>query len=245
MVVFLADHLDRRRSKADSFKHGALIPWAVVGLLLGLILKGRDLGTPALMFAVAVALLFIGGVRLIYIGGAVLAALPLMAYQLLKVSYRRERLLHFLNPFDVAQGIGYQLVQSLLAVASGGWFGKGLGASQMKLMHLPTPHTDFIFPVVCEELGLVGGLFILVLFAALLVRGVRIARGAPNLFGTLLAAGIVLSITAQVFFNAAMSIGLIPTKGVPLPFFSYGGSSLVATLASIGILLNISRQAKT
>lgn len=244
MIVFLADYLDRKRSKVDSPVHGAVVPWSVVGLLLALILLEPDLGTPALMFGIAVCMLFIGGARLRYVGAAVLAALPLLAYELLKYPYRRRRLMNFMNPFEDAQGAGYQLAQSLLAVGSGGWFGKGLGSSQLKLLHLPTPHTDFIFPVVCEELGLAGSLFVLGLFGALFLRGIRVARAAPNLFGTLLASGIALLITLQAFFNASMSVGLIPTKGVPMPFFSFGGSSLVVTLAALGILLNVSRQAR-
>ena len=244
MLVFLADYLDRKRSKVDSPLHGAAVPWSVLGLLLGLILLEKDLGTPALMFATAVLVLFIGGARLRYVGAAVLAALPLLAWQLYAFPYRRRRVLSFLNPFDSAQGDGYQLVQSLYAVGTGGWFGKGLGASQLKLLHLPTPHTDFIFPVVCEELGLAGSLCVLGLFVALLLRGIKIARAAPNLFGTLLGSGIVLWVVLQAFFNASMSVGLIPTKGVPLPFFSFGGSSLVVTLAAMGILLNLSRQAR-
>ena len=244
MVIFLADYLDRKRSKAGTFVHGAVVPWAVVGTLLGLIFFGRDLGTPALMFAVAVGLLFIGGARVSYVFGAVLAALPLLAYVAWREPYRRRRLLSFMDPFAQSQGAGYQLSQAIMAVASGGWFGKGLGASQLKLLHLPTPHTDFIFPVVCEELGLAGSLVVLGLFATLGVRGIKIARGAPDLFGTLLAAGIVLWITIQALFNASMSLGLLPTKGVPLPFFSFGGSSLVATLLAVGILLNVSRKSQ-
>lgn len=244
MIVFLADYLDRKRSKIDSPVHGAAVPWGVLGVMLGLILLEKDLGTPALMFGVAVLVLFIGGARVRYVGVALLAAIPIIAWQLVAVPYRLRRVISFLNPFESAQGDGYQLVQSLLAVGSGGWFGKGLGASQLKLLHLPTPHTDFIFPVVSEELGFVGSLAVLGLFGALLWRGIRVARAAPNLFGTLLGSGIVLWIVLQAFFNASVSVGLIPTKGVPLPLFSFGGSSLVATLAGLGILLNISRQAR-
>jgi len=131
-------------------------------------------------------------------------------------------------------------VQALLAVGSGGWFGKGLGASKLKLMYLPEPHTDFIFPVVAEELGLVGGLFITALFAALLVKGARIARNAPSLYTSAAALGLTLVITLQAFFNLAMAIGLVPTKGIPLPFFSYGGSSIWASMIMVGLILNIS-----
>lgn len=243
-VLFLAYYLDRKRSKLESPLHGLLVPMSVVFVLLGLIGKEPDLGTPSLMFAVMILLIFVGGGKAHYVIGAGLAAAPVVLWQILSVPYRRARLLSFLTPFENMQGAGYQLAQSLLAVGSGGWFGKGFGASKLKLMYLPTPHTDFIFPVICEELGLVGALGLLALFTTILVRGVRIAKSAPNLFGTLLAAGITFTICLQAFFNVGMSIGVLPTKGIPLPFISFGGSSLLATLIGVGILLNISRQGK-
>ena len=241
-VLFLAYYLDLKRSKLESPYHGLVKPLAVICVLLGLILKEPDLGTPALMFGVTLLLIFVGGGKPQYILGAMLAAIPLVLIQILMFPYRRARLLSFLSPFENIKGAGYQLSQSILAVGSGGWFGKGFGASKLKLMYLPTPHTDFIFPVVCEELGLLGALTLLALFIGLLIRGIRIARAAPNLFGTLLAAGITLTIVLQAFFNVGMAIGVLPTKGIPLPFMSFGGSSLMATLIGIGILLNISRQ---
>ncbi len=241
-VLFLAYYLDRKRSKTASPLWGLAVPTGVVAVLLLLIGKEPDLGTPVLMFAVAMLLLFIGGARVQYVLAAIAASLPVVAYELIKYPYRRARMMSFLTPFDHARGAGYQLAQAILAVGSGGWFGKGLGASQLKLMYLPAPHTDFIFPVICEELGLLGALAILGLFSAILVRGVRIARSAPNLFGTLLAAGITFTICLQAFFNVGMAIGVLPTKGIPLPFISFGGSSLLATLVGVGILLNISRQ---
>ena len=243
-VLFLASYLDRKHSKLGTPVHGLLIPLGVVGVLLALIGKEPDLGTPVLMFGAAVLVLFVAGARVQWIGAAVLAAVPLLAYELWKYPYRRARVLSFLSPFENIKGAGYQLAQALLAVGSGGWFGKGFGGSQLKLMYLPTPHTDFIFPVVAEELGLVGALFVLGLFALLLARGVRIARQAPNLFGTLLACGVTFTICLQAFFNVAMAIGLLPTKGIPLPFFSAGGSSLLATMLGVGILLSISRQTR-
>ena len=245
-VLFLAHYLDRKRSRVISAPlRGLIAPTGIVMILLVLIGLEPDLGTPALMFCVSLLLLFIGGGKIQYILGALVAAIPALIYEVMKYPYRRARLLIFLSPWKDAQGKGYQIAQSLLAVGSGGWFGKGLGGGKLKLMYLPTPHTDFIFPVVCEELGLLGALTCVSLFAMLLVRGVRIARSAPNLFGTLLAAGITFTICLQAFFNMAMSIGMLPTKGIPLPFISFGGSSLLATLSGIGILLNISRQAKT
>ena len=243
-VLFLAYYLDRKRSKLESPLYGLLVPAAVVSVLLLLIGKEPDLGTPSLMFAVMLLMIFIGGGKVHYLLGGLAVAAPVVLYEILKVPYRRARLLSFMNPFENMRGAGYQLSQSILAVGSGGWFGKGFGASKLKLMYLPTPHTDFIFPVVCEELGLLGALVMLALFAVLLVRGVRIARAAPNLFGTLLAAGITLTICLQAFFNVGMSIGLLPTKGIPLPFISFGGSSLLATMIGVGVLLNISRQSQ-
>ncbi|MDE2290918.1 MAG: FtsW/RodA/SpoVE family cell cycle protein, partial [Elusimicrobia bacterium] len=158
VVLFLADYLDRKRSRVQNPVQGMVVPWAVVGLLLALIGLEPDLGTPFLIFMVTVLVLFIGGARLNYVVGAVAASVPVVAWQLWAYPYRRARLLSFLDPFAKATGTGYQLAQSLLAAGSGGWLGKGLGHSEVKLLYLPAPHTDFIFPVLCEELGLLGGL---------------------------------------------------------------------------------------
>ncbi len=243
-VLFLASYLDRKHSKLGSPVSGIVTPLAVVGVLLALIGKEPDLGTPSMMFVVALLMLFVAGAKMRWIFAALAAAVPVVIEELWRKPYRRARLMTFLSPFENIKGTGYQLAQAILAVGSGGWFGKGFGASQLKLMYLPKPYTDFIFPVICEELGLVGALVVLGLFATVLVRGVRIARQAPNLFGTLLACGITFTITIQAFFNIAMAIGLLPTKGIPLPFLSFGGSSLLSTLIGVGILLNISRQAQ-
>jgi cell division protein FtsW len=165
---------------------------------------------------------------------------PVLIEELLRKPYRIARIKNFLSPWQDASGTGYQLVQSLLAVGSGGWLGKGLGASKLKLMYLPEPHTDFIFPVVAEELGLVGGLAIVGLFTAMLVKGSRIARNAPSLYTSLAAFGLTLVIVMQAYFNLSMAIGLIPTKGIPLPFFSYGGSSILSSMLMVGVILNVS-----
>jgi cell division protein FtsW len=244
-VLFLAYYLDKKRSKTSSALKGFVVPLATVMVLIALIAREPDLGTPILMFVVSLLLLFIGGTRLRYILGGISCAIPAVVYELFRYSYRRQRLLNFLKPFQNERGSGYQLAQALMAVGSGGLFGKGIGASRLKLMYLPAPHTDFIFPIICEELGLIGALSILALFTLLFVRGMRIAKSAPNLFGTLLATGITMTICLQAFFNIGMSIGLLPTKGIPLPFISFGGSSLLATLAEIGVLLNISKQSES
>ncbi len=243
-VLFLASYLDRKHSKLGSPVHGLVIPLGVIGVLLALIGKEPDLGTPSLMFGAALLVLFVAGARMRWIFAALGAAVPVVAEELWRKPYRRARLMTFLQPFENIKGTGYQLAQAILAVGSGGWFGKGFGASQLKLMYLPKPYTDFIYPVICEELGLVGALIVLGLFATILVRGIRIARQAPNLFGTLLACGITFTIVLQAFFNIAMAIGVLPTKGIPLPFLSFGGSSLLSTLAGVGVLLSISRQTK-
>lgn len=243
-ILFLAAYLDKKHSKLGTFVQGIAVPLAVVGVLLVLIGLEPDLGTPFLIFCVAILTLFVAGARWQSIAGALALAVPIVAEELWRKPYRRARLMSFLTPFENIKGAGYQLAQSILAVGSGGWTGKGIGASKLKLMYLPKPHTDFIFPVICEELGLIGAAVVLALFTTILIRGVRIARAAPNLFGTLLATGISFSIVIQAFFNIAMSIGLLPTKGIPLPFISYGGSSLLATMLGVGILLNVSRQTR-
>jgi len=243
-ILFLAAYLDKKHSKLVHFVQGIAVPLGIVGVLLVLIGLEPDLGTPLLIFCVTVLTLFVAGARWQSIIGALALAAPIAAIELWRRPYRRARLLSFMTPFENIKGAGYQLSQSILAVGSGGWTGKGIGASKLKLLYLPKPHTDFIFPVICEELGLFGAAVVLALFTTILIRGVRIARAAPNLFGTLLASGISFSIVLQAFFNIAMSIGLLPTKGIPLPFISYGGSSLLATMLGIGVLLNISRQTR-
>jgi len=240
LILYLADFFDRSASRIQADWRELLKPFAIALLFFALIAAEPDLGTPALLFAVTMAVFFAGGVKLRYIFAPLAAAVPVLIEELLRKPYRIARLKNFLSPWDDASGTGYQLVQSLLAVGSGGWFGKGLGASKLKLMYLPEPHTDFIFPVVAEEIGLIGGLFITALFAALLVKGARIARNAPSLYTSLAAFGLTLTLTLQAFFNLSMAIGLIPTKGIPLPFFSYGGSSILSSMIVVGLILNIS-----
>ncbi len=240
LVLYLADFFDRRISRIQADWRELFKPLGVMVVMLGLIAAEPDLGTPSLLFIVTLGVCFAAGVKVRYILAPIALAIPVFIIEVLRHPYRLARIKNFLSPWDDASGTGYQLVQSLLAVGSGGWFGKGLGASKLKLMYLPEPHTDFIFPVVAEEMGLIGGIFITGLFAALLVKGARIARNAPSLYTALAAFGLTLVITLQAFFNLAMAIGLIPTKGIPLPFFSYGGSSILASLIMVGLILNVS-----
>lgn len=240
LMLYLADFFDRNASRVQAEWRELLKPCGVALLILALIAAEPDLGTPALLFGVTMILFFAAGVKLRYILAPIAFMIPVLIEELLRKPYRIARIKNFLSPWQDASGTGYQLVQSLLAVGSGGWLGKGLGASKLKLMYLPEPHTDFIFPVVAEELGLLGGLVIVGLFTALLVKGARIARNAPSLYTSLAAFGLTLVIVLQAYFNLSMAIGLIPTKGIPLPFFSYGGSSILSSMLMVGVILNVS-----
>ena len=240
LVLYLADFFDRNSSHIASDPKQLLKPLGVMVIMLALIAGEPDLGTPTLMFGAALMMFFAAGVKLRFILMPIAAMIPVFILELFRHPYRIARLKTFMSPWENSTGAGYQLAQSLLAVGSGGWLGKGLGASQLKLLYLPEPHTDFIFPVIAEEIGLLGSLFIVLLVLALLVNGARIARNAPSFYTALTALGLTLMITLQAFFNLAMATGLIPTKGIPLPFFSYGGSSILTTLIAVGIILNIS-----
>ncbi len=242
LILYIADVLDRKGSKLQDFKKGLLPILAVAGVFLILIYAEPDLGTAVILGLVVLAMLFMGGVRFSHLLSLVLASIPLLYFAVFHVAYRRERILTFINPWADAQRIGYQIVQALLALGSGGFFGKGLGASRAKLFFLPEPYTDFIFSIIGEELGFLGASLIIFLFVIIAWRGLHIATRAPNQFGNLLAAGITFLITFQAVLNISIVTACLPTKGITLPFLSYGGSSLVFSLAGVGILLNISRQ---
>lgn len=241
-LIWLADFLDRHRSQVTDLKKGFLPAMGVLGLICLLILKEPDLGTPLLLGTTGMILIFLAGGKTIHLIFVIALSLAPLYYELFHVRYRARRLMAFLNPWADASGAGYQLTQSLLAFGSGGLFGKGLGASQLKLLYLPDPHTDFIFPVIGEELGFVGAMAVLLLFVFWGIRGWQVARKAPDLFGQLLASGITCWVLFQAAINMGVSCGLLPTKGLPLPFVSFGGSSLVITVAAASILLNISSQ---
>ena len=240
-VLFLADYLDRRSRRLGTLR-GSAIPLGVVALLLLLIGMEPDLGTPILMFLVAVLMLFIAGAPLRGLAWALALGIPVVIEEFIREPYRIQRLQTWLHHADNVKGAGSQSAQAVLAIGAGGIFGKGLGASEIKLLYLPAAHTDYIFPVLCEESGLCGAAILISLFVIFLLRGFRIARAAPDRFGALLAAGITLTIFLQTILNLSMATGLLPTKGIGLPFISFGGSSLVATCLACGVLLNISRQ---
>src|SRR3984893_14077973 len=248
VIFYLAWFLEMRRRPEgfgmNDWKRTILPAIVPVLLLVGLVVLEPDLGTAVEIFIIAVAMLYVAGLNGKYILGAGLAALPIVYLLIVRVSDRYERVLTFLNPTADPQGHGFQLLQSLIAVGSGGFTGVGLMESKQKLFYLPEAHTDFIFAVLCEEMGFIGGAIVLALFAAYGWRGMRSAFKATDEFGRFAALGIPVMVLSQALINLGVVLGMMPTKGIPLPFISYGGSSLLVMLAATGVLLNISQQAE-
>lgn len=195
----------------------------------------------ACVAVLAAVMLFVGGARVLHFGLCAFPFFPALYYVVWLVDYRRARIFAFLDPYEDPLGTGFQIIQSHIALGSGGWLGQGWMAGKQKMRFLPEPHNDFIFAVVGEELGLVGTVLLVCAFGLLLWRGMRAAEGAPDLFGVYLAVGVTVMVVTQAMANMGVALGLLPTKGLPLPFISYGGSSLMTVLASSGVLLNISR----
>jgi len=240
-VFYVAAYLTNKGERIKEFKAGFLPPLLVVGLLSGLVLLQPDLGTVVVVGVVTLGLLFLGGARLLHLSGLIPMFLIAVGLLIWKSPYRLQRLLIFLDPTKDPTGAGFQVNQSFLAFGSGGPFGVGLGAGKQKLYFLPEAHTDFVLALVGEELGLVGTTAVMLLFAILIMKGLKIAGRAQDPFGRHLAYGITLLIGAQAMINASVATGLLPTKGLTLPLVSYGGSSLLVNLLAIGILLSISR----
>jgi len=243
VIFYVAAVLERRMDRIDDLKY-SLVPVAVaIGLIVGLIMLEPDLGTALSIILIVAAMVFAAGISYRYIIGLALVALPAATVVLMSADYRRRRMMVFLNPWQDPLGDGFQVIQSLIAVGTGGVFGRGLMNGVQKLFYLPYPHTDFIYSVVGEELGLVGSTVILGCFCVIAWRGLRTAMRAPDRFGAFIALGITAMITVQAFFNISVTLGLLPTKGIPLPFVSFGGSSLLVSLIGMGILLNVSQHA--
>lgn len=242
LAIFLARFLERRAGREGEFWATFVPAVFVTGVLALLIVAEPDLGTSLMLAVVCTTMLFTAGARLRHMALAAAPALVGVVGLLLFVPWRLKRVLVFLDPWADPQGSGYQVVQSLLAVGSGGVHGLGFTEGRQKMFFLPFAHSDFIFAVVSEELGLFGGLAVIALFGLFLWRGMRAALRAPDRFGMLLGLGIVTGIVAQALFNMSVVLSMLPTKGIPLPFISYGGSSLVPTLFAVGVLLNISQQ---
>ncbi|HLZ33642.1 MAG TPA: putative lipid II flippase FtsW [Nitrospira sp.] len=240
-VIYLAAYLTKKGDKLTLFRSGLLPALIVIGLLSGLVLLEPDLGTVVVIGVVTIGLLFLGGARIAHLVGLGLCAIPLVVALVLGSSYRRQRMMTFLAPWKDAADAGFQITQSFLAFGSGGPFGVGLGEGKQKLFFLPEAHTDFVLALVGEELGLAGTATVILLFAVFVWRGFQIAARARVPFGNYLGTGITLLIGIQALVNAAVVTGLLPTKGLTLPFVSYGGSSLVVSCVGVGMLLSISR----
>ena len=251
IILYLAWFLDLKRRAAaemefnkEDLLHTILPAIAPILLFVLLIVLQPDLGTSVDIVLIATAVLFVAGLswKWLVVGGA--AALPVLYLLISHVSYRQARLMAFLNPDSDPLGSGFQLLQSLIAVGSGGFTGVGLMESKQKLFYLPEAHTDFIYAVICEELGFIGAMLVIALFGVYAWRGLRAAFTAPDGFGRLLALGITAMVLSQALINFVVVLGMVPTKGIPLPFVSYGGSSLLVMLLATGVLLNISQQAE-
>jgi len=242
LAIFVAYTMSKNVENMGTLFHGLLPNLLVVSIFMILILLQPDLGTAVIIGMWMLILLFIGGVHL----GQLIVLLglltPVVFYLISHTAYRLHRWWAFLNPWDDPQGFGFQIIHSFLAFGSGGFSGVGLGNSKQKLFYLPEPHTDFILSIIAEEVGFIGVSVLLILFAFVIIRGIKIALNAPELFGTYLALGISCMLAVQVIVNMGVVMALLPTKGLTLPFISYGGSSLVVNLIGMGILMNISKK---
>jgi len=242
IILFLAFFLESRTKSIGDWRN-TLLPAIVPTLFfLGLIVFEPDLGTAIACAAITASVLFVAGLDMRYLGYALAASILPLYFLIFHVAYRRDRILAFLDPYSDPQGRGFHIIQSLIAVSTGGITGVGLMEGKQKLFYLPEPHTDFIFAVTAEELGLVGALIIVLLFSIFLWRGIRTALRTQDMFGRFLAVGITSMVVLQAFINISVVLGMMPTKGIPLPFISYGGSSLFITLACVGVLLNVTKQ---
>ncbi|MGH7633775.1 MAG: putative lipid II flippase FtsW [Gemmatimonadaceae bacterium] len=243
VIVFIAEALERRRHRIDDVTYSLLPIVVVLVPLLGLILIEPDFGTSISLAIIAAVMVIAAGLNWRYIVGGLLCALPAIYIVAMGTAYRRKRMLAFLNPWDDPLGEGFQIIQSLIAVGTGGIGGKGLMNGVQKLFYLPEPQTDFIYSVIAEELGLIGATAVLICFLVILWRGLRVSLRAPDTFGAFLALGLTTMVAVQALVNISVVLGLLPTKGIPLPFLSFGGSSLLISLIGMGILLNVSQHA--
>jgi cell division protein FtsW len=244
-IVFIAAILERRLHRINEVGY-ALLPIAiVVAGLMTLIFLEPDFGTAMSLAVIAAVMVFAAGLNYAYLIGAALTVVPLASVLVFGSAYRRRRVVAFLNPWEDPLGDGFQIIQSMIAVGTGGITGRGLMNGVQKLFYLPEPHTDFIYSVISEELGLIGATSVLICFCVIAWRGLRIALRAPDPFGSFLALGLTTMVAVQAFVNMSVALGLLPTKGIPLPFVSAGGSSLLINLTGMGVLLNISQHVST
>lgn len=241
VIIYTADFISRKSEYIKTFWKGFLPPMFILGTTALLILVQPDLGTVLALGIVVLVMLFVAGVRVTYLLSVILASLPLLYVLIFSVPYRRMRMMAFLNPWADPKGSGFQVIQSQIALGSGGIFGVGLGHSKQKLFYLPAAHTDFIFSIIGEELGLLGTVGVIVLLIIFIQQGLKVIKNAADKFGYFLSLGLVLMISLKAIINIGVSCGIFPTKGLPLPFISYGGSSFIFEMISVGILMNIAR----
>ena len=241
MIIYVADFISRKGEDIKTFLKGFLPPVCILGFVALLILIQPDLGTTLALGVVVFIMLFVAGIRPVYLLSIILASLPMLYVLIFNVAYRRARILAFLNPWLDPKGSGFQIIQSQIALGSGGIFGQGLGHSKQKLFYLPAAHTDFIFSIIGEELGLLGTLGTIILFMVFIQQSLKVIKNSPDKFSYFLSIGLVSMICLKAVINIGVSCGILPTKGLPLPFISYGGSSFIFDLVSVGILINIAR----
>ncbi len=244
LIFYLASYLAKKSKRIEDFSYGVLPALVIVGLCAGLIFIEPDFGTAATIGVWATIVLFIAGMRWKHLVCLFLAGLPVGTLMMILEPYRRARLLAFINPWEDMQGIGYQIIQSMVAFANGGFIGSGLGESTQKLFFLPAPHTDFVLSVLAEELGFAGMSVVIVLFGAWIWRGLSIALATNDSFGFFLVVASICLIGLQAIINMGVAMSVFPTTGIALPFFSYGGSTLVTTMSISGIILSVSRRAR-
>ena len=244
-IFFIAALLERRMHRINEIKYALAPIGLLVFALCALIILEPDFGTSMSLVAIAAVMVFAAGLNYRSILAVVLCAVPPMAFLVMGTAYRRQRVMTFLDPWRDPFSAGWQVIQSIIAVGTGGLWGKGLMNGVQKLFYLPEPHTDFIYSVISEELGFVGATAVLLCFAVITWRGLRIALRAPDTFGAFLALGLTTMVAVQAFFNISVALGLLPTKGIPLPFVSFGGSSLLINLLGMAILLNVSQHASS
>jgi cell division protein FtsW len=245
VVVFIAALLERRMDRIDDPAYALLPIGVVLAVVVALILRQPDLGTSVAILVIAAVMIFAAGIDYRYVAALCLAGAPALYFLLAVSDYRWRRITAFLNPWADPLGDGFQIIQSMIAVGSGGIFGRGLMGGVQKLFYLPEPHNDFIYAVISEELGFAGATIVIACFCVITWRGLRTSLRAPDRFGAFLALGLTTMVAFQAFFNVSVVLGLLPTKGIPLPFVSYGGSSLLINLLGMGILLNVSQHASS
>ena len=243
IILFLAYHLERRGDRVNEFLPSLFPAFLLLGWFAFLIFIQPDLGTAATLALIGCVMLFLAGVRVRYFAALAIPALAVLYQAVMVAAYRRDRIEAFLNPYSDPRGSGYHMIQSLIAVGTGGVTGAGLMEGRQKLFYLPYPYSDFIYAVIGEELGFIGAAAVVAGFVLFLWRGLRAAWRAPDDFGMYLAAGLTLAIVLQAFINLSVVLGLVPAKGIPLPFISAGGTSLVLSLLSLGVILNVSQHA--